>query len=121
MQLSVLTWASTKMALAAPSQFRTPWHAKQLQLIPAADDESDTDLGITSLAPYSDSTPPDLLRQFERMLTKALKQTSGHRTDKLSQEIRELGQRTAEFEQRVGHLDILNHNHTDELDPFGGL
>lgn len=39
------------------------------------------------------------------MLQKALKQMSDHITDSLTQEIRELGQRTADLELRVDELE----------------
>lgn len=59
-----------------------------------------------------------MFKQFERMLQKALKQTSDHITDKLTHEIRELGQRTAELEVRVDDLE----NHTqDYLAEFENL
>lgn len=48
-----------------------------------------------------------MFKQFEQMLQKALKQTSDHITDKLTREIKELGQRTAELEVRVD--DLVNH------------
>lgn len=48
-----------------------------------------------------------MFKQFEWMLHKALKLTSEHITDKLTHEIRELGQ-TAELEVRADELE----NHT---------
>lgn len=50
------------------------------------------------------------------MLKRALKQTSDHITDRLSHEIRELGQHTADHEQRTEGLDVQIHNHPDELE-----
>lgn len=41
------------------------------------------------------------------MLTRALKQTSDHITDRLSHGIRELGQRITDLEQRTDELDVL--------------
>lgn len=97
-----LAWTKMAAPLASqPHSPRTPRSAKQSQPTPTIDVESDTDLGlgISPLAFQSDPTHPDLLKQFKWMLTKALKQTSDKITDRLSWEIRELGQRTARLEQ----------------------
>lgn len=53
----------------------------------------------------------DLLRQFERVLNKALQNTLDTITDKLTWEIREVGHRTFILEQRVDELDIITNNH----------
>lgn len=50
------------------------------------------------------------------MLTRALQQTSDQITDKLSREIRELRQRTAHLEQKFDDIEILTHNHSEELE-----
>lgn len=52
---------------------------------------------------------------FEVMLQKALKQTSDHITDKLTKEIKEIGQRTAELELRVDDIDCQTQYCTSEL------
>lgn len=85
------------MALAASfskSQPCIPRSAKaQLQLLGLKSQDNNGE---------SDST---LFKQFEQMLHKVLKQTSDHITDKLTHEIRELGQRTAYLEVRVDELE----------------
>lgn len=105
----VLVRASIKMVTATSSQSRSPCSAKLHQ--PSADGESNTDLGITPLFPYTDPESTDL-RQFECNLTKGLK---------LSREIRELEQRTADLEQRVDDLDIHTHNHSEEIETLREL
>lgn len=57
-----------------------------------------------------------MFKQFEHMLQKALEQTSDHITDKLTKEIRELGQRTAELEVRVDEIENHTRQYTSELD-----
>lgn len=49
------------------------------------------------------------------MLQKALKQTSDHITDKLTKEIREVGQRTADLELRVDEIDNFTQNYMSEM------
>lgn len=55
-----------------------------------------------------------MFKQFERMLQKALKQTSDHITDKLIPEI-EFGQWTAELEVRVDGLENHTHDYIAEF------
>lgn len=57
----------------------------------------------------------DIFQKFEFMLQKALKQTSDHITDKLTREIRELGQRTSELEQRMDDIDNYTEHYGSEL------
>lgn len=47
------------------------------------------------------------------MLQKALKHTPDQITDCLTKEIRELGQRTSEQEQRVDDLEAILGSHAD--------
>ena len=66
---------------------------------------------------YSQATiQSGILKQFEKMLQKALKQTSDDITDKLTKEIREIGQRTAKFEVRVDELKTYTQQHMEELE-----
>lgn len=50
-----------------------------------------------------DTLHPNIIKQFEKMLQKALKQTSKHITESLTKEIRELGQRTSDLSRRCGN------------------
>ena len=56
------------------------------------------------------------MKQIEFFLQKALKQTSDHITEKLTKEIRDLGQRTAELENRVHDIETNVMIHETELD-----
>lgn len=97
-----------KMAPAPSSPHGTSRSAKQpLHPLPSqfSNCESDLDTGSTQIVIHS-----GMFKQFEQMLQKALKQNSDHITDKLTHEIRELGQRTAELEVRVNDLE----NHTQD-------
>lgn len=57
-----------------------------------------------------------MFKLFERMLQKALKQTSDHITEKLTHEIRELGQWTAELEVKVDNLENHTQDYMAELE-----
>lgn len=57
-----------------------------------------------------------MFKQFEQMLQKANKQTSDHITDKLTSEIRELCQRTAELEVRVDELENYTQDYMAEIE-----
>ena len=50
------------------------------------------------------------------MLQKALKQTSKHITESLTKEIRELGQRTSDLENRVEDVETNVQSHVCELE-----
>lgn len=111
-----LSQPSAKMALAASSQPSSPHSVKaQLQLHnlkPQANaGESDFDAGSSQSGIQS-----SMFKQFDWMLQKALKQTSDHITDKLTHEIRELGQRTAELEGRVDELENHTQIYTTEFE-----
>lgn len=53
-----------------------PHSTKHTRLGISQEGESDTEFGVTYLALQFDSLQPDLLKQFEQLLTKALKPTS---------------------------------------------
>lgn len=104
----------SKMASAAPSQHSTQRSLKPLSHSLKSQEsagESDSDTGSSKSVVQS-----TMFKQFERMLQKALKQTSDHITDKLTKEIRELGQRTAELEVRVDEIENHTQQYTSELD-----
>ena len=101
---------------AAPST-RSPHatpHTKPVALHP--DGETDYDFGLTPLTLRGDTLQPDLLQQFERMLTRALKNTSDAITDRLTREIREVGHRTTLLEQRTEELELTAGNHSEDLE-----
>lgn len=103
----------SKMAAAVTSQPSTSHTAKPLKLNTNTIDfsgESDTDIGDSQTALQT-----DLFKKFERILQKALKQTSDHITDKLTREIRDLGQRTAELEIRMDDLESQTQQHESEF------
>lgn len=56
-----------------------------------------------------------LLQRFDKILQKALKTTSKQITDHLTKEIRELGQRTSDLEQRMDEVDLSLVSHDKEL------
>lgn len=62
--------------------------------------------------------PPgtDLINQFERVLQKALQNTSDTITVMLTREIHKVGRRTLVLEQRMDELDGITTNHNDELE-----
>lgn len=101
----------TSAPSSRPAATRSPKHSRL-----AAEVESDTDCRLTRLALQLESSQPDLLRQFEQMLTKALKHTSETITGKLTREIRDVERRTAELEQRADDLVNLAGNHSEELE-----
>lgn len=57
---------------------------------------------------------PDFLKHMEKMLNKALKATSDQITNRLSREIRKLGQRTADLETRVDDIELIIQEHAQE-------
>lgn len=63
--------------------------------------ESDIEYTASSQTAVMDTLHPNIIKQFEKMLQKALKQTSKHITDSLTKEIRELGQHTSDLKNRV--------------------
>lgn len=70
----------------------------------------------TPLSPQPATAQQDLLKLFERMLQRTLKQTSDQITEHLCREISKLGQRTSNLEQRVDDFEAFLSNHTDELE-----
>lgn len=88
---------SSGFFLFSSSSNSTVHSHKQLPLLtqPGYQDETDTELPLSTNAAAEQSTHPALLKQIERMLHKASKQTSEHITNSLTKEIRELGTCTA--------------------------
>lgn len=73
--------------------------------------ESDSDAGNSQTV-----TQSIMFKQFEKVLQKALKQTSDHITDKLTREIRELGHRTAGLEVRVDEIETHTQHYITEFE-----
>lgn len=59
---------------------------------------------------------PAILKQFEHMLHKALKQTSEQITTNLTREIRELGNRTAALELKMDDLENATQEHNTAME-----
>lgn len=78
--------------------------------------ESEGEETLSQDATQNSSAAPALLNQFERMLHKALKQTSEQITNSLSKEIRELGNRTATLELKVDETENTTQEHMAEMD-----
>lgn len=67
--------------------------------------ESDTEILFSQGSSQDFSAPPALMKPFERMLNKALKQTSEHITNSLTKEIREIGNRAAALELKMDEIE----------------
>ena len=109
-----LASASSKMAAKAL--------AKQLAASPdrsiRAGSEDDEDIEIhpddSSTIPPSGMSQGDFFKYMEAMLHKALKTTSDQITNRLSREIRELGQRTSDLESRVDDIELTLQEQAQE-------
>lgn len=78
--------------------------------------ESDTEQILSQTSPQASSASPVILLQFEKMLHKALKQTSDQITKSLTKEIRELGNRTAALEIKMDEIEITTQENITELE-----
>lgn len=78
--------------------------------------ESDIEQFPSQNSPHELVASPVPLKQFERMLQRALKQTSEHITSSLTKEIREIGARTAALEIRVDEVEISAQNNMSEIE-----
>lgn len=104
---------SEMAASSSPSQRSSSHRTQPLphsKITQASKGESVCDQNVSQI-----TTQPDMFKQFEYMLQKALKQTSDHITDMLTREIRELGQRTADLELRMDEIDTRTHNSMTEI------
>lgn len=112
-----LTKTAAKMAASA-SPYTARSHS-QLQLrSPSSLSKGEllSDLGVTPTDIQNAINSSDLLNQFERILHRALQNTSDNITDKLTREIREVGRRTTILEQRMDEVDVITSNQTEELE-----
>lgn len=110
----LLERSSAKMAPTPSSQQSTLRSAKtqrHTQCLQEGNSESDLDGGNSYSVIQS-----GMFKQFERMLQRALKQTSDQITDKLIREIKELGHRTAELEGKVDELENHTQDYTAEME-----
>lgn len=109
-----LARASSKMAAKALAA----QHAASPAGSDRADSEEDEDTHLAYSGSPTPSQPgmsqPDFLKHMEKMLNKALKVTSDQITNRLSREIRELGQRTADLETRVDDIELTLQEHAQE-------
>lgn len=104
--------------MAAKAQALTKQHAGSLARSNTADsgDEEVTNfnLGGSPILPQSDMSHTNFLKLMETMLQKAPKTTSDQITNRLTREIRELGQRTADLETRVDDMELTLHEQAQE-------
>lgn len=104
------------MVSALSSSFTSAHSHKLKTHQPDSVGESDTEIIISQDISQDSLTPPALLKQFEQMLHKALKQTSEHITNSLTKEIRELGNRTATLELKVENMENTVQDFMTEID-----
>lgn len=78
--------------------------------------DSDLDYGLTPISLQNIPNNSDILSQFERVLQKALQNTSDTITEKLTREIREVGRRTSILEHKMEDINDITNTHTDELE-----
>lgn len=79
-------------------------------------DDSDIELFPSQDSSKNVSTSPVPLKQFERMLQKALKQTAEHITSSLTREIRELGTRTDVLENKFEVMELSVQDTMKEIE-----
>lgn len=103
---------------APPSSHATLSHSQKQLRSPASTQrsESDYDFGISPSSLQNTSPGSDLLSQFERVLHKALQNTSDAITNKLTREICEVGRSISILEQRVDEFDVTASNQAEELE-----
>lgn len=77
--------------------------------------ESDTEIILSQKSSQESSASPDLIKQVERILQKALKQTSEHIASNLTKEIKELGNCTTALEHRVDEIENSSQDFMTEL------
>lgn len=103
---------------AAPSHLSPQTGTQQHHRSPSSVQygETEYELNVSPITLHNNQIGSDLLSQFERVLHKALQNTSDTITDKLTQEICEVGRPTSILEQRVDEFDITTTAHTEELE-----
>ena len=108
--------AVTKMAPPPSSVTASMRSHRQSLTQPVSPDDSDCDLFTSQDSPQTPQVAPAILKQFEHMLHKALKQTSDQITSNLTREIRELGKRTAALEVKADDFENISLEHTMEIE-----
>ncbi|PIN95547.1 hypothetical protein AB205_0089160, partial [Aquarana catesbeiana] len=106
-----LVRTSSKMAAKALAKQHAASPARSGQADSEEEDETDPIYSGSPTPPQSVMSQPDFLKH---MLNKALKATSDQITNRLSREIRELGQRTADMETRVDDIELTIQEHAQE-------
>lgn len=89
---------------------------KMLQHISPGNSDSESELTLPHTSFQEPVVPSNILKQFEKMLHKALRQTSEQITNNLTKEIRELGQRTASLELKVEDIESTTQDCVSELE-----
>lgn len=107
---------AAKMALIPSSSKASALSKKHQPIQTASPGESDSEINDIQSILQDSAASPALLRQFEKMLNKALRQTSEHITKSLKKEIRELGSHTEALETRVDEIEITTQEYMYELD-----
>ena len=79
-------------------------------------EEEDVAQDGTSQITQGTAVPNSIMRQFEKMLHKALQNTSDQITTKLTKEIRELGNRTDALESKVDEIEIFTQDCISEIE-----
>lgn len=72
-------------------------------------EEHDCDYNISARGVKADSLHPNDIKQFEKMLQKAVRQMSDHITESLTKEICELGQCTSDLENRIVESNVQSY------------
>lgn len=111
---------SSKMAqMTSESASSTSAHStkQKLKLIqPISSGDSDSELTISHTPSQESTSPQSILNQFEKMLHKALKQTSEQISNNLTKEIRDMGPRTAALELKVEEMENSAQDYMSEID-----
>ena len=81
-----------------------------------SDSDSENYIDISQAALQDTAVPSGLLKQFEKMLHKALKHTSEQITSNLTKEIIELRHRTETLEFKVEEIEVFTQECLTELD-----
>ncbi|PIO26594.1 hypothetical protein AB205_0195780 [Aquarana catesbeiana] len=109
-----LACASSKMAVKALAKQHAASPARSERTDSEEEEDTDPTYSGSPAPPQSGMSQPDFLKHMEKMLNRALKATSDQITNRLSREIRELGQRTADLETRVDDIELTIQEHAKE-------
>lgn len=90
--------------------------SKQPKAISSGDSDSEPDSNMLHSSQQNSDIPSNILKQFEKMLHKALQQTSEQITSNLTREIRELGRRTEALEMKMEDIENSTQDAFSEID-----